>query len=175
MNKEWDQHFHTSLRPVDSGGATLKPLDLVIIGDIPEQYWCDPGFESLRDYEGKFGLVTYHMKQPWYYGKKGVPGWVSPTGDWVNVETRKIDSNSVVCFDFILPPSSLTRIPYNSIIMSIFADYPWRMMDDEGPSDHAFVIRGMQPFAFIERVLNTPYEDLERAHQAAVQFLAPEV
>ena len=178
MNRDmpdWNKHFHTSVRPHDMNGGPLQPLDLVVLSEIPEHFWIEPGFEGLKDYAGKFGMVTYLTDGPYYFDMKGYPGWASPTGELVHVIATKIRDDCVYRYEFALPPSTVRRIPYNSIIMSLFADYPWQMPDDEGPSDHPFVIRGMEQFAFIERVLSTPYDELEKAHRAAVQFLAPEI
>ena len=172
---KWNKHFHTQLRPLDRNGLPLKPLDLVVIGDIPEGYWAEPETAGLKDFAGKYGLVTYLMNEPWYFGIKDCPAWVSPIGEWVNVVSRRIDVDIVHQYDFILPPSSVAKIPHNVVIEAIFADYPCQMTDDDGPSSHHFIVRGMEQFAFIERVLNTTHEDLEKAHAAAIRFMVPEV
>jgi hypothetical protein len=171
---KWNKHFHTHVRPLDRNGIAMKPLDLVIIDDIPEWYCTDRETAGLKDYAGQYGLITYFVDEPWYGGLRGYPGWVSPNGESLHVVSRRICDDWVSEFDFSLPPSSVRKIPYNVIISAIFADYPCQMTDDDGPGTHPFIIRGMEQFAFIERVLKTPYEELEKAHSAAIRFLVPE-
>ena len=169
---DFDRHFHTALRPPDANGNPLKPFDLVIIGDIPTYYYDEPGCESLRHYGGKYGLVTYFSdNEPFYYGRKDHPGWVSPDGSVVSILSRRVCEDSICSYDFWLSPTTLRKIPYNSIIMNVFTDLVWQMLDDEGPSDHHFIVRGMEQFEMIERILNTPYDDLARAHDAAMKFV----
>jgi hypothetical protein len=174
---DFGKHFHTELRPVDCAGQKLCPLDLVIINDIPRELYSDEGLENLQGYIGKYGLISYFMNQPFYYGKKDHPGWVSGDGSMISVLTRKISKartdgrNVVTTWDFWLAPKNLTKIPFNSLVMNIFADYPWQMPDDDGPSDHHFIVEGMEQYAHIERVLNSPYESLVKAHDAAISAL----
>lgn len=167
----FDKHFHTSVRPLDSKNQELRPLDLVIIDKVPECHHQEEGLEFIRNYEGKYGLITYFMGQPYYYDKKDHPGWVSSDGTVVCVWSHAIDDGVITAWDFWLPPENLTRIPYNFLIMNIFAEFPWQMRDTDGPSDHNFVVEGMEQFAQIKAIMETPYETLVDAHNAAAAVL----
>jgi hypothetical protein len=168
---DFDRHFHTSLQPLDSAGASLQPLDLVILGQIPNHYFADPAFQSLRLYEGGYGMISYFGGQPYYFDNKNHPGWVSGDGQFVNVRARRIHKDALFSYDFWVPPKSIRKIPMNVLIMSAFADFPLQMSDDDGPGDHPFVVRGMEQFEFVKRVLHSPYEDLVKAHDAAMAVL----
>jgi hypothetical protein len=168
--------YQTNRLPKDKFGCEIKPLDLVILGDIPEHEWSDPEFASRKHYAGCYGLVTYANRdsvayQPFFYGKKDHPGWVSGDGQFVNVLTRRIADGKVVSTNFWMPLNSLKKIPFNSFIMDIFADYPWEMMEEEGPSSFHFIRKGMLEYEHIEKVVKTPYEVLVDAHEAAVSVL----
>lgn len=171
------QLYHTDLQPKSKDGTIIKPLDLVITGEIPQHYWQDPNFTNLKNYQGCYGLVTYSeadmgtVCSPWSYGRKGHPGWVDLDGSHVNVLCRRISDNSVTSYDFWLPTISLTKIPYNSLIMNIFADYPWQMQDTEGPSSTFFIREGMEEFAHIKKIMDTPYERLVEAHDKAMDII----
>jgi hypothetical protein len=168
---EPDEHFHTAARPLDCNGRVLKPLDLVRIKCIPSHNFTDPDFAILAEYSGCYGLVTYCMKEPWYFGRSDHPGWVSSDGAVVCVLTRRINGNRVTSWEFWLPEQSVEWLPYNSLIMDVFAEYPWEMADANGNSKH-FVIAGMEQFAHIKKVLDAPYETLVKAHAAAALFLS---
>jgi hypothetical protein len=167
----FDAHFHTKLRPIDGRGIALKPLDLVVIKKLDWQDKEDDQFPFLRDYEGGYGLVTYFAKEPFYFGNREHPGWVSRDGKSVNVYARKISGDVITSWDFWIPAANLWRIPYNVFIMSVFAEYPIELADDEGPSSHHFLVRGMEQFRVIEQVLKTPYESLVRAHETAFETM----
>jgi hypothetical protein len=164
-------HFHTSFRPRDMHGKELQPLDLVIVNEIPPHYYNDPDFAALRDYRGCYGLITYFQSEPFFYGKRDSPGWISADSSEVYVLTHRIHEDAVRSYDFWLPTVNLIKIPYNIPIMSVFSEYPWQMQDDVGPSSHDFVVRGMEQFKQIESVLTTPYTELVKAHDAAMTVL----
>jgi hypothetical protein len=164
-------HFHTSLRPKDQHGIELQPLDLVIVSEIPTHYYADPDFAALRNYRGCYGLITYFRNEPFFYGEKDNPGWLSSDGSEVYVLTHRMGENAVYSFDFWLPTANLVKIPYNIPIMSIFSEYPWQMPDYNGPSSHDFVVRGMEQFRQIELILNTPHDELVKAHDAVAAVL----
>ncbi len=170
--------YHTNKRPRDKNGNTLKPLDLVILGDIPEHYWVDPGFSSLKKYKGCYGLITYEDRDgivynPYYLGDKNHPGWVNSEGSVVNVLTRRIDmdNEAVASWQFWLPPETLQKIPYNALIMNIFAEYPWQMKEENGPSDYLFIRKGVEEYQYIKKIMETPYKKLVAAHDAAMNIL----
>jgi hypothetical protein len=169
---DFDKHFHTSLRPTDQSGKKLQPLDLVMIGDIPAHYYDDPDFMVLKEYAGNYGILTYFLGEPFYYGRKSHPGWTDGEVESVNVLSRRVCDDAICSMDFWIPACTLKKIPYNSLIMNVFADYPWQMLDDDGPSDHHFVVRGMEQFDHIERILSAPYGDLVNAHEAAMKALS---
>ena len=52
--------YHTPLRPLEGSGLRLKPLDLVVLGSIPEDYWYEEGAEHLKHYAGKYGIIKYY-------------------------------------------------------------------------------------------------------------------
>lgn len=170
------RHYQIGERPLDAVGAELCPLDLVIIRKVPEHYYADPEFASLEDYKGRFGLVTYSAAgkatEPYYAGRHEHPGWVDGTLSHVNVLSRRISVDEIYSYEFWVPVADLLRIPYNSLIMNIFADYPWEMLEEDGPSSHPFLVRGMPQFAHIEMVMTRPYEDLVAAHDAAIGILS---
>ena len=169
--------YHTSIRPVDGSGQELKPLDLVILGDIPEHYWSDS--PTLKEYAGAYGLVTYHPSldgvghDPFYNRNKNHPGWVNSTGEVVFVESHRIkkDEEAIYSCEFWLPSASLTRIPFNSLIMNIFVEYPWQMGDVDGPSDYMFIRSGIPEYEYIKKIMCTPYQKLVDAHNAAMALI----
>jgi hypothetical protein len=167
----FDEHFHTSVRPLDAKNQELRPLDLVIINEIPSFHYEEEGLEFIRNYEGKYGLLTYFLGAPHYYDDKSHPGWVSPDGSVVCVWSHAINGGAVTSWDLWIPPENLTRIPHNFLIMNLFSEFPWQMLDSDGPSDHNFVVEGMEQFAYIKRILETPYETLVDAHNAATAVL----
>lgn len=170
--------YHTEARPLDINGKAIKPLDLVMLGDIPEHNWSDKEFQSLKKYAGCYGLVTYHsfgdgVYEPYYNRNKDHPGWVSGDGKTVFVESRTIDKEKkcVLSWGFWLPASSLTLIPYNILIMNIFVEYPWQMQEVDGPSDYLFIRDGIPEYEHIKRIMTAPYEKLVEAHNAAMSIL----
>ena len=117
-----DKMYHTDLRPVSKNGLPIKPLDLVLVGDIPEQYWNEEGSQRIKEYQGSFGLVTYFNDEGGYYSPLYMElpyhlGWVRPEGNDVNVRCHHIFDDEVLSYDFWLPANSLIKIPYNSLIM----------------------------------------------------------
>ena len=171
--------YHTSLRPGDCNGITLKPLDLVVINRLPEHYWQDPIFANLSEFSGCYGLITYSSEgaegvteyQPYFRGNKEHPGWVSGDGSVVNVLSRRISGESVVSCEFWIPPVDLRKIPFNCLIMNVFAEYPWQMAESAGPSSRFFVKRGMPEYDYIKMILQRPHSTLEAAHKAAMTIL----
>src|SRR5436190_9028072 len=162
------------LPPIDKKGQELKPLDLVIVGEIPEHYYSDIDPESavvLKGYQGKYGLITYFMHEPFYYDNKNHPGWVSGDGSVVYVESHAVNAGHISTYGFWLPPSTLLKIPDNFLIMNVFSDLPWEMTDENGPGSKHFIVEGMERFHTIKRILDTPYEVLAVAHEAAVTVL----
>ncbi|NJO55450.1 MAG: hypothetical protein HC834_02815 [Rhodospirillales bacterium] len=92
--------YHTNITPLEKNGVALKPLDLVVVDQIPEHFWADPEFRQLKDYAGSYGLVTYYGAgtgpscSPWYFDRKGHPGWVMADGSAVNVLCRGDNGDS---------------------------------------------------------------------------------
>jgi hypothetical protein len=168
-------HFHTKLRPLDSRGEPLKPLDLVIIEAVPEHYWAETGVESLKEYTGQYGLVTYYgvgpHVEPYHFGRKDHPGWVSGDGGVVNVLTRRIDGDAIASCEFWIPPSDLRKIPFNTLIMNVFVEYPWAMGDTDGPSDCLFIRAPLEEFFRIKTILDAPLHVLQSAHDAAMNVI----
>jgi hypothetical protein len=174
-----DNLYHTDLRPLDCNGVPMKPLDLVVINEIPEHYWLDPDFATLRKYGGCYGLITYSNDggieyPPYFLGNRQHPGWVSGDGGVVNVLSHRVtDERDVATGEFWIPPTSLRKIPFNSLIMNIFVEYPWQMGEEDGPGSTFFVREGIPEYEHIKRILETPRAVLEAAHQAAMAVLGP--
>ncbi|MEO0614310.1 MAG: hypothetical protein AAFY83_13460 [Pseudomonadota bacterium] len=171
-------YYHTTIRPKARNGMLIKPLDLVVLGDIPEHYWADEGFRYLKEYAGCYGLVTYHSfgdcsYAPFYNENKDHPGWVNGEGTVLCVESKRIDreNQTVTSWQFWMPSSSLLRIPFNSLIMNIFVEYPWQMREVDGPSDYLFIRSGIPEYEHIKKIMDTPYEKLVEAHNAAMDIV----
>ncbi len=170
------RRFHTELMPHDCNGLLLQPMDLVSIGAIPSHYWSDPEFNSLQNFSGGYGLITYYPGSeiefdPYFQGDKDHPGWVSREAKLVYVLSRRIENAHVATCDFWLPPQSLKKLPFNSIIMNIFAQYPWQMREADGPGSELFVSEGMKQFDYLRAIIQTPYSELVKAHEAAMAVL----
>jgi hypothetical protein len=169
-------HFHTGLRPLDGRGEPLKPLDLVVIEAVPWHYWAEPETETLKQYAGRYGLITYYgvgpHAEPYYYGKKDHPGWVSGDGGVVNVLTRRVAGDEIASYEFWIPPSDLRKIPFNALIMNVFVEYPWQMRDTDGPSDSLFIREPLEEFSRLKTILETPLHVLQAAHDAAMSIIA---
>ena len=62
--------------------------------------------------------------------------------------------------------------------MNVFVEYPWQMEHieppEEGPSDYLFIRKGIPQYEYLKRILTTPYEDLVKAHDAAMKVLGVE-
>lgn len=170
--------YQTALRPLDCDGRAMKPLDLVIIKEVPEHYWADPDCSELKSFEGCYGLITYPTdgveSQPYYLGNKNHPGWVSGDGTKVNVLARRVRHTEVVSWDLWAPSNCLEKIPFNSLIMNIFAEYPWQMKSEDGPGSILFIREGVPEFDYIKRLVNTSRRVLDKAHAAAMAVLNSE-
>ncbi len=174
-----DDIYHTDKRPLDKSGHELRPLDLVILGDIPWHYWIDEGSERLKRFGGCYGLVTYHPSiggcgyDPFYNRNKAHPGWTSGDAKTVYVESHRVDAEEQAVFScgFWLPSASLTWIPFNSLIMNAFVEYPWQMNEVDGPSDYLFIRAGLPEYEYLKRIMNAPYQKLVEAHEAAMAAL----
>jgi hypothetical protein len=173
MSIECDVHepFQTRFRPLDRYHAPLQPLDLVVIETIPEFHWQEEGFEEIKYYHGAYGLVTYFGSRPWYPGNHKIPGWVSRNGDQVDVSTHHLSGDVISSWDFWLPANGLRRIPYNFLLMSVFAEYPWAMTENDGPSGINFIRKGVPQFDYLSEILDAPYERLVKAHEMAYAVL----
>jgi hypothetical protein len=169
--------YHTDLRPLDYNGSPMKPLDLVVINEVPKHYWEEPEVADLKKFVGLYGLITYANDgeseySPYFRGNKQHPGWVSGDGGVVNVLSHRItEEHDVMTCEFWIPPTSLRKIPFNSLIMNIFVEYPWQMGEVDGPSSTFFVREGIPEYEHIKRILETPLAVLEAAHQAAMAVL----
>jgi hypothetical protein len=156
--------YHTNVFPEDSNGQPIKPMDLVIIDCVPELYWTEPGCSVLQSFAGCYGLVTYHPGEgecePFYLGNKEHPGWTSGDRKLVFVLGRQIIGDRVMTYDFWLDPKNLTRIPFNSFVMNIFSQLPWQMQEVDGPSSELFIKEGMPEFAYLKKIMQTPYKKL---------------
>lgn len=167
--------YHTNLMPLDSRGATLKPLDIVIINSVPSHYWVDHEFSHLKDFEGSYGLITYAGDgvevEPYFNGDKNHPGWVSANGSVVHVLSRRAVGDEIITWDFWIPPGNLKKLPFNTMIMNIFVEYPWQMRCDDGPGSILFIRKGLKEFDFIKIICEAPLDLLEKAHSAAMEIL----
>jgi hypothetical protein len=168
--------YHTDCRPKDKDGNELKPLDLVIMGEVPKHYWSEPETACLKEYKGCYGLVTYYGNEgghyePFYHDNPLHPGWVSEDGGFINVLTRRIWKRAIWSSDFWMPIGQIQKIPFNSLIMNVFSEYPWYMLENDGPSSFAFIREGMPEYEYMESILSTPYEKLVEAHDAAMTVL----
>jgi hypothetical protein len=172
-----DNFYHTDLRPLDCNGSPLKPLDLVVINEVPKHYWKEPEVAHLKKCAGNYGLITYSSEygeeiQPYILGNKRHPGWVNGDCGVVCVMAHLItDEHDVMTCEFWIPPTSLRKIPFNSLIMNIFVEYPWQMGEVDGPSSTFFVRKGIPEYEHIKRIMETPLAVLEAAHQAAMAVL----
>ncbi|MEZ5901202.1 MAG: hypothetical protein R3D51_17110 [Hyphomicrobiaceae bacterium] len=166
--------FYSNTVPKDRYGSVLKPMDLVILGDIPEHYWKDPEFSDLKEFSGCYGLITYFPAngpdhEAFYHGDPNHPGWVSGDGDTIYVLSRRIADGFVVSYDFWMPTNHITRIPFNSLIMNIFSQLPWQIAEDGATK--LFVSKGLREFDYIEKLMGLPYERLVLAHAAAMSLI----
>ena len=161
-------------RPVDMHGNLLGPLDLVILGEIPEHYYADSDPRTaavLRSYAGCYGLITFEMNERYRNNNKSHPGWVSGDSSAVYVISHAINDNHISAYDFWLSPTTLRKIPFNYLIMNVFADFPWELIEATGSTSH-FVSVGTDKYEIIKSILETPYDTLKRAHDAAAHVLA---
>lgn len=169
--------YHTDERPRDLYGQKLKPLDLVLIEKIPATYWEEEGCEKIKLFEGCYGIINYWTAEkthsPFYNGLKGNLAWISKDATWVNVATRRHDAEEECFFsyDFWLPAKELSKIPYNSLIMNLFVEYPWDMQEVDGPSSELFIRKGIPEYEYLKKISETPYKDLVTAHNAAMSGL----
>lgn len=171
--------YHTDKRPLDKSGHELRPLDLVILGDIPRHFWSDKGSERLKRFGGCYGLVTYYpsldgvIYDPFYNRNNEHPGWVSGDATIVYVWSHRVDAEEQAVFseEFWLPAASLTWIPFNSLIMNIFVEYPWEMHEPDGPDSYRFIRSGIPEYEHLKRIMNAPYQKLVEAHDAAMAAL----
>jgi len=166
--------YHTNVRPKDLHGEVLQPLDLVIIGEIPDHYLSDADGEEaaiLNSYAGRYGLITYYMNEPFFYDKKDHSGWVNPDGTVVYVRSHTVAGDHISSYGFWLSSKSLQKIPYNPIIMNVFADFPWEMTEDSGPGTKHFIRKGMPWFDRLKDIMETPYSELVLAGDAAMRLL----
>lgn len=163
--------FHTEVRPLDVVGQKLQPFDFVIIDKIPEPYYADPDFASLKHYAGCYGMVTYYHDTPYYFDNKDHLGWISPDGISVCVISRRIDAAGVLLeSDFWLEASTLTKVPFNYLLAAAFGSYRLYLEDSElGPED--MIVEGVEPFEKIKAVLEAPYETLVKAHDEIAKHL----
>lgn len=173
-------NHYSAVQPLDHSGNRLKPLDLVIIQEVPKHYWLDPEFSSLRLYRGCYGLITYAEQEageylPYYMGNPLHPGWASGDGSAVHVLARRTDGDVIWSWDAWLPPNTLQRIPYNCILMNIFSEYPWQMREDDGPGSTLFVRKGIPEFDYLNKIMCAPYSTLLLAHEAAMNVLEQNV
>jgi hypothetical protein len=163
--------FHTDVRPLDSKGSKLQPLDFVVIGEIPKYYYADEGTETLVSYSGKYALVTYiDNHSPYYVKEKNWIGWTNPSGSQVHVRSRRICDGKLCEYDFWLDAFTLTKIPYNYLLAAAFASYPI-VLDDLNLGNHHFVVQGMEQFERIKEILEAPYDALVKAHNEVAKLL----
>lgn len=160
--------------PRDKNGVVLRPLDIVIMGDIPEHYYADIDEESsaaLKKFAGGYGLISYSGNEPFYGKGKFHPGWTNQDATVVNVLSHAINGDHVSSYEFWLPANSVERIPYNLIIMNLFSEYPWEMNEDDGPGSYRFIREGMPQFEMVRLILTSTYDDLVSAHNGAMRCL----
>jgi hypothetical protein len=162
--------FHTDVRPLDAVGQKLQPLDFVIIDKIPEHYYIDPDFASLIKYGGCYGMVTYNHETPYYFDNKDHLGWISPDGHSVCVVSRRIETGVLLEYDFWLSASTLRKIPFNYLLAAAFVSYPLHLEDVELGPEH-LIAEGVEPFEKIKAVLETPYENLVKAHGEVAKLI----
>lgn len=163
-------------KPHDSLGLPLKPLDLIRINEIPEQWYDDPGLVDLKEFEGCYGLITFFQNHE-TLGPKKRPGWRSEDCEMVHVLSRRIGetgegTRAVLTWDFWLPSRNLTRLDYNYLILCVFAEYSWELIDSNGPGSRHYVVEGTEEFREIEKILQQSYTSLCEAHRAAAKALA---
>lgn len=164
------------MQAVDSAGRVLKPLDLVVINQVPKYYCSDSDGEWFSRFSGSYGLITYSRGsdgayEAFYSGDKTHPGWVSNSGRAVNVLARRLEADVTAAWEFWVPPEDVTRIPFNFLIMSLFTDYPWQMRDVDGPGVSHFMRAGFPEYDLLKRIVSSPYSVLVDAHRAAMEVL----
>jgi hypothetical protein len=170
--------YHTHLRPEDSEGNSLKPLDIVIIQEVPEHYWQEPDSRNLREFAGCYGLLNYAIEygegQPYHLDNPDHPGWVSRDGSVVRVVSRCLRQTEIVTCEFWLPPRNLKKIQFNSFVLNIFSEYPWQMREDDGPGSYFFLKSGLSEFEYLKKIMSTPIHVLNEAHMAAMKIIDAE-
>lgn len=167
--------------PCDSAGAELKPLDLVIIEVFPEYFFNEPGSRYLPEEKWKYGLITYTSEgedgpQRYHLGNKDHPGWCSGDGKIVHVLSHANSNlfgrgDEIWVGEFWMPTNCLRKIPFNSLIMNIFSEYPWSFAEPDDQGNEYFVREGMPEHQWIKTLLDTPYEKLCAAHEAAMRVI----
>ncbi len=168
-------------KPRDSAGVELKPLDLVIIEKFPEYQFSEPGVQYLPEDKWKYGLITYisdveHGPQRHYLGNKQHPGWCSGDGQTVYLLSHANSNlfgrgDEIWVGEFWMPTNCLRKIPFNSLIMNIFSEYPWSFSEPDDQGNEYFVREGMPEHQWIKTLLDTPYEKLCAAHEAAMRVM----
>ena len=174
-----------SRRPADFHGAALGALDIVRLLRLPDWQWSDTDGEetkaAFQDHKPCYGLVKYARRPD----RDGWQNWHGPNGH-IFIEVVKIAGSRATAYGFVVPSSYVERLPYNSIIMNIFANFDWESGWDAiyTPEDiqkwtprppeaiEWAVTKGTKAFEAIETIIQAPYEKLVAAHNEAAKLIA---
>jgi len=173
-----------SKQPADCHGAPLSAFDIVRLLRLPD--WgrlnadSDVTKAAFQDHKSCYGLVTYSRRPD----RDGWRRWHGPDNH-VFIEVVKITGLVVTAYGFVVPSSYVERLPYNAIIMNIFADFDWHSGWDTifKAEDiqkwtprlpeviEEAVTSGTKAFEVIKAILETPYETLLAAHDEAAKII----
>lgn len=174
-----------SNRPADCHGTVLCAYDIVQLLRLPDWEWSDIDSKetkaAFQDHKPCYGLVTYARRPD----RDGWRRWHGPDGH-IFIEVVKITGLVATAYGSVVPSSYVERLPYNGIIMNIFANYDWQIGWDTiyKPEDiqewtprspeaiEEAVTSGTKAFEVIKAILYTPYETLLAAHNEAAKIIA---
>lgn len=146
---------------LDKSGSVLQPFDMVQIGDIPQHYWSDDDFSSLRLYGRGYGLITYFGEQFQYFGRQDHSAWLDPANTHVNVLCVRADDEAVSSYSFWLPVTSIKKIRYNLVLANLFARLPLQMESSDGEAVFMFG-RDSEFYKLVRKISIVPIGELER-------------
>ena len=171
--------------PTDCQGSTLGAYDIVRLLRLPDWEWSAADSEetkaAFQDHKPCYGFITYALRPD----HDGWRRWHGPDSH-IFIEVVKITGLVATAYGFVVPSSYVERLPYNSIIMNIFANYDWQIGwdTDYKPEDiqkwtphppealEAAVTSETKAFEVIKTILHTPYEKLLAAHDEAAKIIA---
>lgn len=147
------------MEAIAAPGPRLKPFDLVRVGEIPYHNWADAEFENLREYAGSLGLVTYHQNQLQFLDDQSRSGWIDQSGTHVNVMCVRAGIEAVNSYSFWLPIVSLTKLRFNPLVLSVFANVPLYFEEPGGVIDNFGL--GSEFYELVKKLSSLSNTDLD--------------